>query len=285
MDPIQEAIAEIESHEPGDQFPYLQDSQGILNIANGDFFPLFWRSWTKVLKPLLIKRSFEATGIHSPNSEVVLKKFAKEGSDSEGNSTSLLSSEDWLKLKLIVRREVKDQSSKDVKKLQRSLHHIATQNTLLLGEVRRLRQSLAIKKRRETKSYTLQLKDHPKYYRGAVWWSPESVKRARDDKVSQQQQQAAKSVKREKRQEEKRKEDAAKLAKKKHQELINNTKKLIQLSQKGKRKASQPCKLAPKRQKRIGVAPAVVGVASVAPATPARSRRSRPIQPTKKLFN
>jgi hypothetical protein len=206
MNPIQEAIAEIESHEPGEQFPYLQDSQGILNTANGDFFPLFWKS-------------FEATGILSPNSEVVLKKFAKEGSESEANSTSLLSSEDWLKLKLIVRREVKDQSSKDVKKLQRSLHHIATQNKLLLGEVRRLRQSLAIKKRRETKSYTLQLKNHPKYYRGAVW-SPKSVKRARDDRVSQQQQQAAKSVKREKRQEEKRKEDAAKLAKKKHQELI-----------------------------------------------------------------
>ncbi|CAI9634616.1 unnamed protein product [Alternaria burnsii] len=209
MDPIQKAIAEIESHEPGDQFPYLQDSQGILNLANGDFFPLFWRSWTKVLKPLLITRSFEAT-------------------NSEGNSTSLLSSEDWLKLKLIVRRKVKDQSSKDVRKLQRSLHHIATQNTLLLGEVRRLRQSLAIKKR------------------GAVWWSPKSVKRARDDKVSQQQQ-AAKSLKREKRQEERRKEDAAKLAKKKHQELINNTKKLVQLSQKGRRRASQHCKLAPKR--------------------------------------
>ena len=205
MDSIQEAIAEIESHEPGEQFPYLQDSQGILNTANGDFFPLFWRS-------------FEATGIHSPKSEVVLKKFAKERSESEGNSTSLLSSEDWLKLKLIVRREVKDQSSKDVKKLQRSLHHIATQNKLLLGEVRRLRQSLAIKKRRETKSYTLQLKDHPKYYRGAVW-SPKSVRRARDDRVSQQQQ-AAKSVKREKRKMEKRKEDAAKLAKKKHQELF-----------------------------------------------------------------
>jgi hypothetical protein len=88
------------------------------------------------------------------------------------------------------------------------------------------------------------------------------VKRARDDKVSQQQQ-AAKSLKREKRQEERRKEDAAKLAKKKHQELINNTKKLVQLSQKGRRRASQHCKLAPKRQKRIRVAPAVVGVATL----------------------
>ncbi|KAF7565071.1 hypothetical protein PtrM4_045050 [Pyrenophora tritici-repentis] len=104
---------------------YLQDSQGLLNISKGDFFPLFWRAWSKTFKPLLIKRSFEATSIHPPNLEVVLKKFAKEASDSEESSTSVLSGEDWLKLKLIVRREVRDQSNKDVKKLQRSLHHIA----------------------------------------------------------------------------------------------------------------------------------------------------------------
>ncbi|RYN15563.1 hypothetical protein AA0115_g12988, partial [Alternaria tenuissima] len=142
---------------------YLQDSQGLLNITKGDFFPLFWRSWTKVFKPPLIKRSFEATGIHPPNSAVVLDKFAKEGSDSEASSTSVLSGEDWLKLKSIVRREVRDQSSKGVRKLQRSLHHLAAQNTLLHGELKGLRQSLAIKKRRETKSYTLQLEDHPEY--------------------------------------------------------------------------------------------------------------------------
>jgi 23S rRNA pseudoU1915 N3-methylase RlmH len=287
---------------------YLQDSQGILNITKGDFFPLFWRSWTKVFKPLLIKRSFEATGIHPPNPEVILKKFAKEGSDSEASSTSVLSGEDWLKLKSIVRREVKDQSSKDVKKLQRSLHHIAAQNTLLRGEVRGLRQSLAIKKRRETKSYTLQLEDHPEYHGGAVWWSPTSVKRVRDHKVQQQQQaeleklqkakqaeikkaardceaqlKAVKRVERERQAEEKRKEDAAKLAKKQHQQLINNTKKLIKLSQKGKRKASQPYKPASKRQKRGGVALAVVGAARVAPDAPPHSRRERVITPSKKL--
>jgi hypothetical protein len=95
---------------------YLQDSQGLLNLTKGDFFPLFWRSWTSVFKPKLIKRSFEATGIHPANPEVVLKKFAKEASDSD-SSQSVLPGEDWLKLKSIVRREVRDQSSKDVKKL------------------------------------------------------------------------------------------------------------------------------------------------------------------------
>ncbi|KAI1665406.1 Pogo transposable element [Pyrenophora tritici-repentis] len=289
---------------------YLQDSQGLLNISKGDFFPLFWRAWSKTFKPLLIKRSFEATGIHPPNPEVVLKKFAKEASDSEESSTSVLSGEDWLKLKSIVRREVRDQSNKDVKKLQRSLHHIAAQNTLLRGEVRGLRNSLAIKKRRDNKSYTLQLDNHPEYHGGAILWSPKRVQQARDDQVSRQQQaeqlqlqkaeiaemkekarlcklqlQKEKRVERERLREERRKVAAAKLAEKQHQKPLNNARKVIQLPQKGKRKASQPHKPATKRQKRVGVAPAVVGVASVAPATPARSRRSRPIQPTKKLFD
>jgi hypothetical protein len=203
---------------------------------------------------------------------------------------------------------VRDQNSKDVRKLQRSLHHLAAQNTLLHGELKGLRESLAIKKRRETKSYTLQLEDHPEYHGGAVWWSPTSVKRARDHKIQQQQQaeleklqkaeqaeikkaardceaqlKAAKRVEREKRADEKRKEEAEKLAKKQHRELINNTKKLIKLSQKGKRMASQPHPTATKRQKRGGVAPAVVGAARVPRAAPPRSRRQRPITPSKKL--
>jgi hypothetical protein len=46
---------------------YLQDSQGLLNLTKGDFFPLFWRAWVNVFKPPLIKRSFKATGIHPAN--------------------------------------------------------------------------------------------------------------------------------------------------------------------------------------------------------------------------
>ena len=286
---------------------YLQDSQGLLNLTKGDFFPLFWRAWGSVFKPPLIKRSFEATGIYPANPDVVLKKFAKEASDSD-SSQSVLSGEDWLKLKSIVRREVKDQGSKDVKKLQRSLCHIAAQNSILHEEIRGLRQSLATKERRPKQSFTLQLDEDEVYHGGAKLWSPRSVQRARDRRASQQQQQeleklqkakqaeikkaardceaqlkAVKRVERERRAEEKRKEEAEKLAKKQHRELINNTKKLTKLSQKGKRKASQPHTPATKRQKRGGVAPAVVGAARVARAAPPRSRRDRVITPSKKI--
>ena len=156
-------------------------------MTKGDFFPLFWRAWGNVFKPPLIKKSFEATGIYPANPDVVLEKFAKQASDSD-SSNSVLSGSDWLKLKSIVRREVKDQGSKDVKKLQRSLCHISAQNSILQEEVRGLRQSLSIKERRPKQSFTLQLDEDEVYHGGAKIWSPRSVQRARDRRASQQQQ-------------------------------------------------------------------------------------------------
>jgi hypothetical protein len=285
---------------------YLQDSQGLLPLTKGDFFSLFWSSWTSVFKAPLIKRSFEATGIYPPNPEAVLKRFAKEASDSD-SSQSVLSGEDWLKLKTIVRREVKDQSSKGVKKLQQSLHHIAAQNQLLHGEIRGLKRALAIKEKRPKHSYALQLDEDEVYHGGAKIWSPRSVQRARDRRASKQQQQeleklqkakeaeikkaardceaqlkAVRRVERERRAEEKRKEEAEKLAKKQHRELVNNTKKLIKLSQKGKRKASQPYTPATKRQKRVGGSTASVGARVVAQPVPPKTTRTRTIRHSKK---
>jgi len=278
-------------------------------IAKGDFFPLFWRSWGKVFKPPLIQKSFEATGIYPPNPDVVLKKFAKEASDSDSGNSVLLGS-DWLKLKSIVRREVRDQGSEDVKKLQQSLHHIAAQNTLLRSKVKGLRQSLLIKERRKKQSFTLQLDEDHEYHRGAVWWSPRSVQQARDRRASQQQQakleklqkaekaeadkaarlcklqlQKAARVEREKGWEETRKQKAAEKAERDHRRSLCNAAKGIQLPQLGKRKASKAHKPATKHQKRVGVDTAVVGGTRVAPAAPPRSRCDCPITPSKKNLN
>ncbi|KAG9191609.1 hypothetical protein G6011_01526 [Alternaria panax] len=366
MDPIQEAIAEIESREPGDKFSYQQIAKkhGVNRVTlarrhKGEteaygirkrfLHPQHETELVRYIDTLNERRTpptramiqryasslagFEVTeqwvsrfinrhpdhlisrytkGMtrlrHSADSgNVVLKKFAKEASDSDSGN-SVLSGSDWLKLKSIVRRKVKDQNSKDVKKLQRSLHHITAQNTLLHDEIKGLKRSLLIKERRKKQSFTLELDEDHKYHRGAVLWSPRSVQRARNRRASQQQQaeleklqkakqakikkaardceaqlKAVKRVERERRAEEKRKEEAEKLAKKQHRELINNTKKLIKLSQKGKRKASQPHPTATERQKRGGVAPAVVGDTRVARAATPRSRRQRPITPSKRL--
>ncbi|OWY53991.1 pogo transposable [Alternaria alternata] len=198
---------------------YLQNSQGLLNLTQGDFFPLFWRAWVNVFKPPLIKRSFEATSIYPANPDVVLKKFPKEASDSD-SSQSVLSGEDWLKLKSIVRREVKGQGSKDVKKLQRSLCHIAAQNSdqsspstsslmrtrFTMGEPNCGR--LGARDRRASQQQQAELEKLQKAKQAEI------KKAARDCEA---QLKAAKRVERERRADEKRKEEAAKQAEKQHQ--------------------------------------------------------------------
>ncbi|KAH8626107.1 hypothetical protein IG631_19986 [Alternaria alternata] len=314
MDPIQEAIKEIESREPGDEFSYqaIAKKYGVGRMTlmrrhKGETEAYGLRQLSLHPQHEAELRSFEATGIQPANPDVILKKFAKEASDSD-SSQSVLSGEDWLKLKSIVRREVKDQGSKDVKKLQRSLCHISAQNSILREEVRGLRQSLAIKERRPKQSFTLQLDEDEVYHRGAKLWSPRSVQRARDRRASQQQQaelkklqkaeqaeikkaardcklrlKAVKRVEREKGWEETRKRKAAEKAERDHRRSLRDAAKAIELPQLGKRKASKPHKPATKRQKRSGVAPAVMGATRVARAAPPRSRRQRPITPSKKL--
>jgi len=187
------------------------------------------------------------------------------------------------------------------------LHHIAAQNQLLHGEIRGLKRSLAIKERRPKQSFALQLDEDEVYHGGAKIWSPRSVQRARDRRASQQQQaeleklqkakqaeikkaardcdaqlKAVKRVERERRAEEKRKEEAEKLAKKQHQQLINNTKKLIKLSKKGKRKASTADQPATKRQKGVVGGTASVGAQVVAQPVPPKTTKTRVIRRPKK---
>ena len=185
--------------------------------------------------------------------------------------------------------------------------HISAQNQILHDEVQGLRRALSIKESRPKTSYTLQLDEDNEYNGGAIVWSPKRMQQARDRRAAQQQQaeleklqkakqaeinkaardceaqlKAAKRVEREKRREEKLVEDAAKQAKKQHQQLINNTKKLIKLSQKGKRKASQSHTPAAKRQKRVGGGTASGEARVVAQPVPPKTTRTRTIRRPKK---
>ena len=108
----------------------------------------------------------------------------------------------------------------------------------------------------------------------------EIKKAARDCEL---QLKKAARVEREKGWEETRKRKAAEKAERDHRRSLRDAAKAIKLPQSGKRKASKPHKPATKRQKRGGVAPAVVGAARVARAAPPRSRRQRPITPSKKI--
>jgi hypothetical protein len=165
---------------------YLHRSHRILPIVKGDFFELFWRAYCRTFKPQATRKSFETTGIHPANPEVILKRF-REASSPDESTSSIYSSTDWLRMKTMITHIATDASDKAVKKLQRSLHHISAQNTLLRDEIQGLKESLKLKKRHKKKSYKLQLNNDEVYHGGAQFWSPRKIKQAKDDEMIRQQ--------------------------------------------------------------------------------------------------
>ncbi|KAF1953133.1 hypothetical protein CC80DRAFT_368493, partial [Byssothecium circinans] len=134
---------------------YLHEAQGLLSVKKGDFFPLFWEAWATSFKKEIILKSFEATGIWPCNPSVILQRFIKstpELRDLRESSTSVLSGKDWLKIETLVRKAVRDEGSKEVQKLKRSLHHISVQNDILHAEVQGLTKALQVKKKHQKKS-------------------------------------------------------------------------------------------------------------------------------------
>jgi hypothetical protein len=255
---------------------HLHNAQGLVPIVKGDFFPLFWQAWTSSFREELILKAFKATGIWPTNGEVILEKFIKstlEPQDSRESSTSVLSGKDWHKIQTIVRSQVKDQSSKDVQKLQRSLHHITVQNDLLHTEVEGLRQAVLSTRKHKKKSKTLDLQQRKEYHGGAVFWSPSKIREARFRERIKKQEEKEQQLKRARTKAEKAQQKVLKLQEKEERERLrvkkkkererikaekqaarerqriekDNSKKAIQPSQKGKRKASKPL---PKQQKK-----------------------------------
>jgi hypothetical protein len=204
----------------------------------------------------------------------------------------------------LVRSAVKDQGSRDTKKLRQSLHHLSVQNELLKHEMDGIKQALSIKEKRKKKGRALDLQQRQEYYGGAVFWSPRKIREARvrqsirEQEEKEQQLQKAETAElkkaaklyKDKIQQEKRaareaarkakeEERAEKAAQRKAQKATCNTEKALQLSQKGKRKASQPSLQSRKRQKRSVDALDVGEASEGASSTPAIStRRGRSVK-------
>jgi len=159
---------------------YLHNSQGLLSVKKGDFFPLFWNAWISSFKKNTIQKSFTATGIWPPDPTPILKRFSRdtpEISSSDESSTSVLSGSDWIKIKSLIRETTKDERSKETKKLNRSLHHISIQNEILRHEIQGLKDALMTKKKQKKKSHPLDLQtDQDTYHGGAVFWSPRKLR-------------------------------------------------------------------------------------------------------------
>jgi hypothetical protein len=51
---------------------YLHNSQGLLAVKKGDFFPLFWVAWTSSFTTANILSSFKNTGIIPMDLDIVI---------------------------------------------------------------------------------------------------------------------------------------------------------------------------------------------------------------------
>ena len=204
----------------------------------------------------------------------------------------------------LVRSAVKDQGSQEAQKLRQSLHHLSVQNELLKHEIEGIKQVLSTKQKRRKKGKNLDLQQREEYHGGAVFWSPRKVREARtrqsirerEEKDQQLQKadraelkkaaklykekiQQEKRVTREVARKEKEKEKAEKAAQRAAQKSARNAEKALQLSQKGKRKASQAPLQRRKRQKRVVDTVDTREASKGASATPAIStRRGRSVK-------
>ena len=230
-------------------------------------------------------RSFEATGIAPLQPNVILRRFEKpspESSDSNSSSNSVYSGKDWLKIETLLRKVAKDEGSKELKKISRSLHHISIQNSLLHHEIAGLKEVLKTQKKHKKKSKTLDLQQ--KWAQGgAVFWSPRKVEEAREREKTKQQEQRAelrkaelaelrhanklykeniaeeKRVQRAREKEEREQlkaqkaaEEAERRAQRERDKEIQNAQKAIQLSQRGRGRPSKAA-AAKKKPARRGV--------------------------------
>ncbi|KAI1507231.1 Tc5 transposase DNA-binding domain containing protein [Pyrenophora tritici-repentis] len=143
-------------------------------------------------RPELIKKAFTATGIWPPNPVRVLKRFTcttPEVVDEDEESTEPIDGSDWRRIySLVVKVAKGERRSREVKRLRRTIHHLATQNTLLYKEVRGLLDRLS-RKAHQQKSYPLKLqKNKDNYHGGAIFWSPRKIREAKERRIQIEQQ-------------------------------------------------------------------------------------------------
>ena len=86
-----------------------------------------------------------------------------------------------------MRKVARDEGSKELKKISRSLHHISIQNTLLHHEIAGLKEVLKTQKKHKKKSKALEFKSRKDYHSRAKFYSPSRVEKARSDERTKQQ--------------------------------------------------------------------------------------------------
>jgi hypothetical protein len=177
----------------------LQQSQGLLGVKKGDFFPSFWEAWRATIRPELILKSFEATGVWPIDGEVILKRFNATTSDEDEDTElrELGDGDTWRDIRKILDAAVAERAKDEGKRVAAALHSLQVQNELLHHENEGLRAALITKERQDKKSKVLDLQQRQEYYGGAVLWSPRKIREARVRETVKQREEEAEKLQKE----------------------------------------------------------------------------------------
>ncbi|KAJ8115409.1 hypothetical protein OPT61_g2929 [Boeremia exigua] len=247
---------------------HLHNSQGLSVIKKSDFFHLFWKAWTSTFTQGLILKSFEATGIAPLQPNVILQRFAKpspQASDRSRSSSSTYSGEDWLKIETLLCRVAKDESSKELRKVSRSLHYISIQNQLLHHEIAGLKEYKQVKQQEAEaeearKAEMAELRRANKLYKEQV--AQERRKQRTREKEERDQVKAKKAE-----------EVAERKAERERQKQARDAQEALQLSQRGSKNTSK-ASIVKKKPARRGVG-ARSRPKPATPPPPARTHTTR----------
>jgi hypothetical protein len=140
------------------------------------------------MRPDLIKKSFQATGVWPMDAEVVLKRFSnhsqqqdeasKIGQHGDGDSSR--------ELRKIYDVAVPDKSKVEARQLEAALHSLQVQNELLHHENEGLQHELNTKKKQTTQRISLTIQEGDEWHGGAVFMSPRKIRTARARKAAEQ---------------------------------------------------------------------------------------------------
>lgn len=174
---------------------HLHRSQALMGVKKRDFFPIFWTAWSNTMRPELIRRSFEATGVWPMDAEVILKRFntTTSGQDEDTQLQEVGNGDSWRDLRKILDAAVSDKAKAEGKRVAAALHSLQVQNELLHYENEGLRTTLTTKQKHKKKSKLLDLQQRKEYHSGAVLWSPRKIREARArERVKQQEEEQQK---------------------------------------------------------------------------------------------
>ncbi|KAF1352642.1 hypothetical protein EJ07DRAFT_159094 [Lizonia empirigonia] len=250
----------------------LHNSQGLLQIRKGDFFPIFWAAWKDSFTVANIQKSFEATGIEPKDPGVVLQRFTHTpppDNDVDNDANSIVAAVDmgsWRSIQRLLSISVKDIDSIESKKLSEVVHNLQAQYQLQQDELLGLKQALTTKKKLNKPNRILELEKPQEDEGESQFFTPSKFDHARDLHTAKEQQKRDKEAKKvmnqqlrdankayklkihqEKlearrvakveREQRKAEEVAERQRKKETQEANCNAQKALQLPQTGKRKA------------------------------------------------